>query len=172
MHARVHAERAPRPVGDTNRLTLLALFAPGVLFAVGLYLARDLPRYRWLRDPSRYPWELWMVAVCGIVATLAGVGDWCFHRAGGRIVSATESKYELLALAGGGFPLFVLMAFASVATIVVGLFTAVVICFDQLLFHRRCSAYERRLHYALIFGNAAAWLAWCHWCYVREPFFV
>jgi hypothetical protein len=171
--------RGARPArrGRRSALTLLALFLPGALFGLGLFLARDHPRLVWLRSLSAPPWELWVVAACGTVATAAGVADWRYHRSGKAVVGGAEHRSELAALAGGGLPLFVLMAAASVLprpevlllpVIVVALFTTVLICYDEFVFHRRrCGAYESLLHRLLVFGNGAAWLAWAHWCFVR-----
>jgi hypothetical protein len=157
---------------------LIALFLPGVLFGLGLFLLRDQPRYSWLSSFALYPWEFWVLLISGVVATIAGVLDWRFHRSGKTAVGRAEHHSELLALAGGGFPLFVLMAAASVVprpelllipVIVVLLVTAVLICYDEFIFHRkRCGAYETLLHRLLVFGNGIAWLAWMHWCFVRE----
>jgi hypothetical protein len=161
-----------------NPLTLIALFVPGVLFVVGLFLLRDHPRLRWLQSVGEYPWELWVIAACGCVATAAGVADWRYHRSGKTVVGRKEHQSELAALGVGGVPLFVLMAFASVMAhpgpllipvIVVALFTAVLICYDEFVFHRkRCGRYETLLHRLLVLGNTLAWLAWTHWCFVRE----
>jgi hypothetical protein len=172
----VSEERRSRTAGSP--LTLVALFAPGILFGVELLLVRDTPRFEWLSTFAAYPWELWAVAVCGSIATLAGVGDWAFHRSGKTTIGRKEHHSELLALAGGGVPLFVLMSVASVLdrpalvllpVIVVVLFITTLICYDEFLFHRkRCGRYETVLHRLLVFGNGLAWLAWAHWCFVRE----
>jgi hypothetical protein len=157
--------------------TLAALFLPGALFGLGLLLVRDQPRFAWLSSLSLYPWELWVILVSGLVATTAGVLDWRYHRSGRTVVGAAEHRSELLALAAGGVPLFVLMAVASVLPrprvlllpiLVIVLFTAALICYDEFVFHRkRCGAYETLLHRLLVFGNGLAWLAWTHWCFVR-----
>jgi hypothetical protein len=170
----------PKRVASRRRrvpLTLIALFLPGALFAAGLLLVRGQARFRWLADVALYPWEFWAVALCGCVATAAGVADWLYHRSGKTTVGAAEHRSELLALALGGGPLFGLMAAASVVerpaallvpVIVVALATAVLICYDEFVFHRRrCGPYETVLHRLLVLGNAAAWLAWVHWCFVR-----
>jgi hypothetical protein len=159
-------------------LTLIALFLPAALFATGLLLLRGQPRYHWLSALELYPWEFWVLLSSGAVATIAGVLDWRFHRSGHTVVGRAEHHSELVALAGGGLPLFVLMAAASVVerpqqlllpVVVVVLFTAVVIAYDEFVFHRkRCGAYETTLHRLLVFGNGIAWLAWMHWCFVRE----
>jgi hypothetical protein len=158
-------------------LTLFALFVPGALFVTGLFLVRDHPRFGWVRDLSAYPWEFWAVALFGGIATLAGIADWRYHRSGKTTVGAAEHRSELLALVGGGVPLFGLMAAASVIDrpallllpiLIVVLATAVLICYDEFVFHRkRCGSYETILHRLLVFGNGLAWLAWVHWCFVR-----
>jgi hypothetical protein len=158
--------------------TLVALFLPGLLFGLGLFLLRDQPRYSWLSSFALYPWEFWVLLISGAGATTAGVLDWEYHRSGKTTVGRAEHHSELLALAGGGLPLFVLMAAASVVprpqwllipVLLVLLFTAVLICYDEFVFHRkRCGAYETVLHRLLVFGNGIAWLAWMHWCFVRE----
>jgi hypothetical protein len=159
-------------------LTLIALFLPSLLFGLGLLLLRDQPRFSWLSSIRLYPWELWVLLASGAVATAAGLLDWRFHRSGKTTVGRAEHHSELVALAGGGLPLFVLMAAASVVprpqlllvpVLLVVLFTAVVISYDEFVFHRkRCGAYETFLHRLLVFGNGIAWLAWMHWCFVRE----
>jgi hypothetical protein len=53
--------------------------------------------------------------------------------------------------------------------IVVVLFIATLICYDEFIFHRRrCRPLETVLHRVLVFGNGAAWLAWAHWCFVAR----
>jgi hypothetical protein len=158
-------------------LTLIALFVPGLLFGLGLLLVRDHPRYSWLTSMGLCPWEFWVLLLSGAVATAGGVLDWRFHRSGKTAVGRAEHHSELVALAGGGVPLFVLMAAASVVprpqlllipVLLVVLFTAVVISYDEFVYHRkRCGAYETMLHRLLVFGNGIAWLAWMHWCFVR-----
>lgn len=160
--------------------TLLALFVPGTVFGAGLFLLRHDPRFAWLAHPSAYPWELWLLGVCGAVATTAGLADWRYHRSGAAAIGGAEHRSELVALAGGGVPLFVLMSIASllprpalmlIPVLIAVLFTTVMICYDEFVFHRkRCGRYETLLHRLLVFGNGAAWLAWMHWCFVREHF--
>ena len=156
---------------------LVALFVPGLLFVVGLVLMRDHERFRWVRDLGEYPWEFWVIAACGTIATVAGSADWAFHRSGKAAIGPKEHRSELMALACGGVPLFALMAAASlierpvvllVPVIVVLIFTVVMICFDEFVFHRRrCGRYETVLHRLLVFGHGFAWLAWANWCFVR-----
>lgn len=178
-------ETSPRKVWQAFRRrgppwTLLALFVPSILFGIGLFLLRDDPRFAWLAHPGAYPWELWLVGVCGVIATIAGLADWRYHRSGATAIGGAEHRSELIALAGGGVPLFVLMSLASllarpalllIPVLLVVLFTTVMICYDEFVFHRkRCGRYETLLHRLLVFGNGAAWLAWMHWCFVRERF--
>ena len=157
--------------------TLLAQFAPGALFALGLLLVRDVPRFHWLYDAKFYPPELWIIAFCGAAATLAGAADWVYHRSAHIALGRAEHHSELLALTCGGLPLFTLMAVATildepsvllVPILMVVLFTTVMICYDEFVFHRRrCGPYENFLHRILVMGNGAAWLAWMNWCFVR-----
>lgn len=157
--------------------SLLALLAPGFGFAAGLFLIRDLPRYRWLHRPSDFPWELALIAASGLIATAAGIADWLFHRSGSERIGPKERHGELVALLFGGVPLFLLMSAASligrprlllIPIIVTALFTVACICYDEFVFHRaRCGPYETALHRMLVFGNGIAWLSWMHWCFVR-----
>jgi len=167
-----------RPGASRFPWTLLALFVPGGLFGLGLYLMRGDSRFAWLAHPWEYPWEFWGIAVCGTIATAAGILDYRYHRSGRTAIGGPEHHSELVALAGGGVPLFVLMALASLLDrptvlllpiLVVVLFTTVMICYDEFVFHRkRCGSYETMLHRLLVFGNGLAWLAWTHWCFVRD----
>jgi len=160
--------------------SLVALFLPGVLFALGLTgLWKTDVRFAWLGEVGRYARELWIVAVSGTLATLAGVGDWVGHRRMGCRISQGERRIEFLALAGGGVPLFFLMAWASlvdsplpfvVPILVAGTAITVLICYDEFIFHRkRCQKLETLLHRTLVFGNALAWLSWVHWIFVKGP---
>jgi hypothetical protein len=44
----------------------------------------------------------------------------------------------------------------------------VMICYDEFVFHRRCRRFETFTHRLLTCGNGLAFLAWSHWCFVRE----
>lgn len=156
---------------------LAAMLVPAVLFPLGLYLSRHNTRFAWLGDVRAYPWELWAIAACGTTATLGGIVDWWFHRRGETVVGRLEHRAHLLALAGGGVPLFVLMAAASISTrptrflvpvLLVLIYTVVMICHDEFIFHRRCGRFETLAHRLLTCGNGLAFLAWAHWCFVRE----
>jgi hypothetical protein len=156
---------------------LIAMLAPAVLFPVLLLLAKGHPRYAWLTQPALYPWELWLISICGAAATLGGILDWLFHRSGETSVGRAEHQSHVLALAGGGMPLFALMSIASIIDrpamllmpiILIAGATTVLICYDEFVFHRkRCAAYETLTHRLLTLGNGAAWLAWMHWVFVR-----
>lgn len=158
--------------------SLVALLIPGTLFGLGLALLRQRPEFSWINQAHNFPWQLWVIAFSGGIATLAGLGDWAFHRWVAKcVIGKKERDCELLALAGGGVPMFVLMSLASISrqplnyllpVLVVLLFTATLICYDEFIFHRRrCRKMESLLHRGLVFGNAAAWFAWAHWCFVK-----
>ena len=169
-----------QPAADRLRkassASLIALFVPAAGMAGGLCLIRSRPGFEWLAE-GHWPWQLWVLTICGTAATLAGVGDWLYHRLMAKCaISRKERQCELLALAAGGVPVFLMMAMASVSTqpllwlipVIVGvLFTTALICYDEYIFHRkRCQKFETRLHRILVFGNGLAWLAWAHWCFV------
>jgi hypothetical protein len=165
------------PIRAKDFVSLGSMFAPGVMFVVALAVAHAFDgRFAWLATPVRYPWEFWVLAACGTVATAGGLGDWLFHRTY-VAVGPHEHRAHVLALASGGLPLFFLMAAASVLAsplvllvpvLVVVLYMTALICFDEFAFHRhRCTPLETLLHRLLVFGNGVAWLAWTHWCFVR-----
>jgi hypothetical protein len=156
--------------------SLAASWTPGALFACGLFAIHTDPRFEWVSDLGRYPWQLFAIAIGGGVATMAGTWDWFHHRSNAVVVGALERKVELLALAGGGVPLFILMATASVTSdprpflvpVVIALVaTTVLVTYDEVRFHRRrCSAFEHALHRTLTFGHLFALLAWMHLVFV------
>jgi len=178
--ARLAAKLPPEQLGrKASRASLVALLLPGILFGSGLIALRNDPRFRWLHDPENYPWQLWIISFAGCLATVAGLGDWSYHRWVAQcVVGRKERNCELLALAGGGLPMFVLMSCASLNShpsrfllpvLVVLLFTVTLICYDEFIFHRRrCRKLETILHRLLVFGNGAAWLAWADWCFVKR----
>ncbi len=168
--------QARRRLSRHGASALAAMLVPAVLFPLGLFLVRGDPRFAWLGDVRAYPWELWAIAVCGTAATLGGVLDWRFHRGGETVVGRGEHRAHLLALAGGGVPLFALMTAASVSprparflipVLMVLICTVVMICYDEFVFHRRCGRFETFAHRLLTCGNGLAFLAWAHWCFVR-----
>ncbi|MCB9891400.1 MAG: hypothetical protein H6833_07125 [Planctomycetes bacterium] len=158
-------------------LGLATLVIPGAGFIAGLAFLAGRDGYPDLFDMGSYPWELWVIGFTGTLATICGFLDWHYHVTGRRPVAKRERHGELIALTFGGAPLFVLMALASVTRnpmgyllpiVLVALFTTVVICYDEFVFHRKaCKPYETLLHRGLVLGNGTAWLAWMHWCFVR-----
>ena len=157
--------------------SLFFLLLPGTGFVFGLLNVSIRPEFHWLRIPSQYPLEFWVMALGGSIATVGGILDWRLHRQEGIVIGAKERQYERVALGAGGTPLFTLMAAASLSAypqrfllpvLLILLFTVVMICYDEFVFHRkRCGIYETVLHRMLVFGNGLAWLAWANWCFVR-----
>jgi hypothetical protein len=169
---------ARQRVSRHGAAALIAMLAPGVLFPIGLFLLRNRPGFSWVRDPMQFPWELWVIAFTGIVASVGGILDWRHHRSGHTAVGKKEHASHVAALGLGGGTMFLLMCAASLMRrrrevlllpiIVVALFTAALICYDEFVFHRgRCGRFETLTHRLLVFGNTTAWLAWVHWCFVR-----
>lgn len=170
-------KRNPEPIQIKDFVSLGAMLAPGLLFGMGLlWLYSVDARFSWVLSLQDSPWEFWVLASCGIIATIGGIGDWIYHRVH-VAVGPKEHKSHLLALITGGLPLFVLMAAATVVSrptvflipvLVVVLYTTTLICYDEFVFHRkRCLPLETLFHRLLVFGNGVAWLAWFHWCFVR-----
>lgn len=171
MTANVLGARA----GAIQRLNLCALFVPGVLATCGWWCLRDDPRLAWL-DPRRASPHFWIIAAAGMLATVAGVGDWRYHSSGARHVGARERALELGALTGGAL-LFALMACASLAdepgpwlvpVVATALAVVVAICNDELTYHRRCTREETAYHRALTLGMGVAWVAWVHGAFVAR----
>lgn len=156
---------------------LIALLLPGAWFVWGLAHVSGRPGYVDLSDWHTVPWPLWVIGVSGTVATVAGILDLHYHVTGKRIVSSKERHGELIALAFGGTPLFVLMMLASGTTapgpllapiLLLAMFTVVMVCMDEFVYHRRaCTRYEATLHRVLVFGNGTAFLAWFQWVVCR-----
>jgi len=177
--ARLAAMQAPENrLRKASSASLIALLVPAIGMAVALWLAHSRLGFEWL-FAGDWPWQLWVLAVCGTAATLAGIGDWLYHRLMAKCaISRKERQCELLALAGGGVPVFLMMLAASVSdrplqwllpVMVAVIFTTALICYDEFIFHRkRCQKLETRLHRVLVFGNGVAWLAWAHWCFVER----
>ncbi|MEZ5979930.1 MAG: hypothetical protein R3F34_17200 [Planctomycetota bacterium] len=172
----MEGRRRERRRDGVGALNLVAVLAPGALFAIGLAIVAGRPGFEFLEHASELPAELFVVAACGTLATACGILDWRYHRAGRRRVPRAEQKVEAVALVGGGAPLFAVMSVASVshrpwpllvAAVVLAAATTVAIVHDERRFHGRCSRYETLLHRGLVLGNAAAWLAWWHWCATR-----
>ena len=157
-------------------LSLVALMIPALGLPLALVLLEGRTGLPSLFRPGAWPFELWVIACCGIAATISGLLDHHYHKVGGRPVSRKERRSEWCAL-GVGAGVFALMARASISShpesyllpvLVLALGASVLICYDEFHFHRSCTRYETMLHRVLVFGNGAAWLSWCHWCFVRE----
>jgi hypothetical protein len=156
-------------------LSLFALMIPALGLPLALLLLEGHPGLPSLFQPDAWPWELWMIACCGVAATTGGLLDHHYHKVGGRPVSRKERRSEWSAL-GVGAVVFALMVGASISprperylvpVLVLALCATALICYDEFHFHRSCTRYETALHRILVFGNGAAWLSWCHWCFVR-----
>lgn len=167
---------AKRRVSRHGGVALAAMLAPAILFPILLFAASRFDRFAFLRSPATWPVELWIIGLSGTLATIGGVLDWRFHRSGETSVGRPEHRAHVAALAAGGLPLFALMVAASaidrpaallVPIVVVGLFTTVLICYDEFVFHRRAGAFETLTHRLLVLGNGVAWLAWLHWVFAR-----
>ena len=157
-------------------LNLIALFLPGAAAIAGFAAYFGDPRLAWL-DPRTGPVHFAVIASAGALATLAGVADWMLHRRGERFVGPRERRVELAALAGGGAPLFAVMAAATLSStphawlvpaVVLALATTTAIACDEFTFHRKCSALETAFHRALTLGMGVAWLAWMHGVFVER----
>lgn len=159
-----------------NRLSLILLFIPAVLFGVFLFFLRKETKLNISEEFPYLPWQFYIVAVCGIVATIGGVLDWRFHRNPLNLqLSKKERDAEAAALGLGGVPMFILMWSAMMShspqyylipILIVLIYTVVAICYDEFVFHiRRCGKQETTYHRMLVFGNGAAWLAWFHYIY-------
>ena len=173
----------------TRLLGILTFMAPGAGFIAALFMVRGRPEFAFLESAGNWgrsrgvlagncPLELWLIAVGGSLATLAGMADFVWHVRGLREVSRREERGEIVALALGGAPLFALMAAASVAAepknyllpiLVVTMFTVICVCHDEFVYHRRaCARMESFFHHVLLTGNGLAFLAWFAWIFVRE----
>jgi hypothetical protein len=162
-----------------TRVAGILVFAlPGAGFIAALFVVRHRPEFAFLERPTAWPLELWLIAVGGSLATLAGMADFIWHVRGLRSVSRREERGEIVALALGGAPLFVIMAMASVAAdpkafllpaLVTAMFTVVCVCHDEFVYHRMaCGRTEAFFHRTIIFGNAIAFMAWFHWVFVLD----
>jgi hypothetical protein len=157
--------------------SLVAMLIPPLgFFILLIYLVKLDQKFAFLMHPSEYPLEFVIMILFGIIATIGGIADWFFHRLY-VTVGPNERHAHWIVLATGGIPLFILMSCASLSAtpmnylipiIIVSLYTSALICYDEFIFHwKRCCKIETLFHRMLVFGNATAWLAWVHWCFVR-----
>lgn len=158
--------------------SLILLFVPALLFGILLYFYKDHPKLALSGSISALPWQFYVVAIFGIIATVGGVLDWRYHRNPLNMkIPKKERDAEAAALGLGGVPMFFLMWFAMlsdtpqfflVPIIFQLIFTVVAISYDEFVFHiKRCGPLENGYHRMLVFGNGIAWMAWFHFIYVR-----
>lgn len=154
-------------------LSLILLFLPPLLFVCLFCIFRNARSLQF----SVFPWQFIILGISGIVATTGGVLDWRFHRDPLNLkLPKKERDAEAAALGLGGLPMFILMWFAMLSEkplwylipiCVVLIYTVVLICYDEFIFHRkRCGKRETTYHRMLVFGNAIAWLSWLHYIYL------
>ena len=147
--------------------SLVLLLVPAVLFVGLLWANRHAPVLRLSAHFPFLPWQFWVMGVAGTIATILVTL---------RLqLSAKEREAEAAALGLGGVPMFVLMWMAMnsprphlylVPIVVVLIYTVVLICYDEFVFHlRRCGPLETRYHRMLVLGNGVAWLAWFHFIF-------
>lgn len=162
---RLDLKRNTAPLRWSSLASLGLLFLPAVLFGLGLVAAQ--------KQGFAIPWQFYALALCGLVATLGGLGDWWFHKV--YVTVGPHEHHSHLWALGGGSLVFALMAAASLSArpgawllpIQVALLaTVTLICYDEFQFHaRRCRPFETALHRMLVFGNGAALLCWMHWLF-------
>jgi hypothetical protein len=159
-------------------LSLVLLFIPAVLFGVLLIVFRNAPALSIMAASPFLPWQFFVIALFGIVATAGGVLDWRYHRNPLHLkIPKKERDAEAKALGLGGLPMFVLMWFAMLSAhpsyflipiLLVLIYTVAAICYDEFVFHiKRCGKLETIYHRMLVFGNGIAWLAWFHFIYYK-----
>lgn len=158
-------------------ISLILLMVPGFMFAALLFAYRNHPQLHIGYSFPYLPWQFFVMAFFGLVATLGGVLDWRFHRNPMKLkLSKKERDAEAAALGLGGIPMFVLMWLATLSQspqnflipiLILLIYTVAAICYDEFVFHiKRCGKKETRYHRMLVFGNGIAWLGWFHFIYV------
>lgn len=161
-----------------NYLSLILLFVPALLFGTLLFLYKSNTNLSLSNSFPYFPWQFFVMALFGSIATIGGVLDWRFHRNPLNMkLPKKERDAEAAALGFGGIPMFVLMWLAMMSSkpanylipiIVVLIYTVVAISYDEFVFHiKRCGKTENRYHRMLVFGNGIAWLAWFHFIYCK-----
>lgn len=159
-------------------LSLVLLFIPAFLFGLLLYLNRKDEKLGIETAFPYLPWQFWVIALFGIIATTGGVLDWRYHRDPLKLkIPKKERDAEAKALGLGGLPMFILMWLAMISSrpagflipiLLVLVYTVSAICYDEFVFHiKRCDTIENSYHRMLVFGNGIAWLAWVHYIYCR-----
>lgn len=157
-------------------LSLVLLLTPAVLFALFLWVFRDADKLQLIDHPTIFPWQVWLIGIFGVIATLGGILDWRFHRDPLNMkIPPKERAAEAQALGLGGVPMFILMCLATLSAtpfiylipiLIVLIFTVVAISYDEFVFHKkRCGKLETRYHRMLVVGNGLAWMSWIHLIY-------
>ncbi|MEY4874979.1 MAG: hypothetical protein RL708_128 [Bacteroidota bacterium] len=157
-------------------LSLIMLFIPPFLFLLATYFNAALFQVNF--STYSFPWQIYILTIAGLIATIGGVLDWRYHRIVLKMkLPEKERKAEAMALGLGGIPMFVLMYFATISNytkqllipiIIVLIYTVVAICYDEFTFHvKRCKPIETLYHRMLVLGNGIAWLAWFHLIYYK-----
>lgn len=155
-------------------ISVTLLFVPCAVFCIGVFFSGNPDLYHKIF----FSVESVIILILGTAGTAAGVLDWNYHRKIlGMKISRKERNAEAAALGLGGIPLSFLLAGAMHSTepknwllpiISVLVFTAVLVSYDEFVFHRkRCSRKETVYHRVLVFGNAGAFLAWFHLIFGR-----
>jgi len=158
--------------------SLILLMVPAMLFCLLLFIYRNNTSLYLTNDLPYMPWQFYMMALFGSIATIGGVLDWRFHRDPLKLkIPKKERDAEAKALGLGGLPMFILMWLAMnsdspsnylIPIIVVLIYTVSAICYDEFVFHiKRCTNKENWYHRMLVFGNGIAWLAWFHFIYYK-----
>jgi hypothetical protein len=158
--------------------SLVLLFTPAFLFGVLIFLFSEKSKLMISNNFPFLPWQFFVIAIFGIIATAGGVLDWQFHRNPLNMkIPKKEREAEAKALGLGGLPMFILMWFAMLSStpayflipiLLVLIYTVVAICYDEFVFHiKRCGKLETIYHRMLVFGNGIAWLVWFHFIYYK-----
>lgn len=161
-----------------NYLSLIFLFVPAVLFGLLIFIFRHNNQLQLSNSFPYFPWQFFVIALFGIIATIGGVLDWRFHRNPLNMkLPKKERDAEAAALGLGGIPMFGLMWLAMMSVkpsyylipiLIVLIYTVVAISYDEFVFHiKRCGKQENMYHRMLVFGNGIAWLAWFHFIYCK-----
>lgn len=157
-------------------LSLVLLFVPAIFFGILVILNLSSDKFFSNSLLPILPWQFYVIAFFGIVATIGGVLDWHYHRYKLKMkIPKKERNSEVMALGLGGVPMFFLMWFSMMSTnprpflipiVLILIYTVTAISYDEFTFHaKRCKRLETIYHRMLVLGNGVAWLAWFHFIY-------
>ena len=158
--------------------SLVLLLIPAALFGLLLFIFKDISKLNITSELPFLPWQFFVMALFGAIATIGGILDWRYHRNPLNMkIPKKEREAEAAALGLGGLPMFLLMWFATISKnpnnylipiCIVLIYTVVAISYDEFVFHiKRCNKLENTYHRLLVFGNGLAWLAWMHFIYCK-----